>query len=197
MSIAGAGARTDAMTTHQVLGAVGRRATGLGLAALAAALAALYAGAAITLPGAHAGLVLALCGVAAAQLGWVVSLLTVGPRGGVLAGGLALQIVLASLWLVSRTIGLPGQGVLPVGELDVICLLDELVMAGLAVSGLRRGTPRSSLRALGPCQLAVTLAGATLFAWGGGHVHSAQAQAAGAGVRFGAPAHVHYFCHLL
>jgi hypothetical protein len=113
----------------------------------------------------------------------------------VLVCGVGLQLVLAALWLVSRTVGLPGQGPLPVGELDVICVLDELVVAALALFALRPRTPRSGLRALGPCQLAVTLAGATLFAWGGGHVHSAQA--AGAGVGFGGQTHVHYFCHLL
>lgn len=167
------------------------------MAALGAALAAVYAGAAITLPGGQGGLVAGLCAVAVLQVVWVAGVLRLGPRRGILACGLALQVVLVGLWLISRTIGLPGQGVLGVGELDVICLLDEVVVAGLALSGLRHWTARSSLRALGPCQLAVTLAGATLFAWGGGHVHSAQAQTAGAGVRFGAPAHVRYFCHLL
>jgi hypothetical protein len=182
-------------TTHATLSAVGRRASVLGMAALGAALAAVYAGAAITLPAGQGGLVVALCAVAVLELAWVVGILRLGPRRGVLGCGLGLQVVLVALWSVSRTVGLPGQGVLGVGELDVICLLDELVVGALAVSGLRRWSARSSLWALGPCQLAVTLAGATLFAWGGGHVHTAQA--AGAGIHFGAPAQVRYFCHLL
>lgn len=186
-----------APATHEVLGAVGRRATVLGMAALGAALTAVYAGGAITLPGGQTGLVVALCAVAVLELVWVAAVVRFGPRPGVLASGLVLHVALAALWLMSRTVGLPGQGVLPVDELDVICLLDELVVAGLAVSALLRRAPRSGLLALGPCQVAVTLAGATLFAWGGGHVHSAQAQAAGAGIRFGAPTHVRYFCHLL
>ena len=183
----------QAPAAGEVLGAVGRRATLLGMAALGTALAAVYAGAAITLPGGQTGLVGGLSAVAGLQAAWVAAVLKLGARRGVLVYAGVLQGALAGLWLASRTTGLPGQGALPVGELDVICLLDELVVAGLALRSLRRRAPRSGLRALGPCQLAVTLAAATLFAWGGGQVHTAQAAA----IRFGCAAHVHYFCHLL
>lgn len=188
---------TAATGSRQVLGALGRRATLLGAATLSAALVAVYAGAALTLPPGHTGLALGLAGVAGAQLAWVLALLRLGGRRAVLAAGAALQLALAAVWLLSRTVGLSGQGVLPIGELDVMCLADELIVASLAFSGLRVRAPRSSLRALGPCQLAVTLAGATLFAWGGGHVHGAAVRASASGIQFGSAAHVRYYCHLL
>jgi hypothetical protein len=186
-----------AIGSRQVLGALARRATVLGAATLSAALVAVYAGAAFTLPAGHGGLALALGGVAGAQLVWVLALLRLGARRAVLTAGAALELALAAVWLLSRTVGLPGQSALPVGELDVMCLADELIVASLAFSGLRVRAPRSSLRALGPCQLAVTLAGATLFAWGAGHAHGAAVRASASGIQFGSAAHVRYYCHLL
>ena len=188
---------TAAISSHLVLGALGRRATLLGAATLGAALVAVYAGAALTLPPGHTALALGLAGVAGAELAWVLALLALGGRRPVLALGVALEFALAAVWVLSRTIGLPGQGVLPIGELDVICLADELIVGALALSGLRVRVPRCSLRALGPCQLAVALAGATLFAWGGGHAHGASVRAAASGIQFGSAAHVRYYCHLL
>lgn len=187
----------SAASTGQVLGAVSRRATLLGAAALGTALVGVYAGGALTLPPGHGVLAAALGAIAAAQLSWVVAALRLGARRPVLGAGVGLQLSLAVVWVLARTAGLPGQGVVPVSELDVICLLDELVLAGLAIAAMRPRPPRSSLRALGPCQLAVTLAGATLFAWGGGHVHGGAVRASAGGVQFGAPAQVRYYCHLI
>lgn len=191
---------TATLGSRQVLGAVARRATLLGAAALGGALVTIYAGGALTLPSGHPVLTAMLASIAAAQAAWVTCLLRFGSRPPVLVAGAVLQLGLAVVWVLSRTVGLPGQGVVPVTELDVLCLLDELVLLTLALSALAALSariPRSGLRALAPCQLAVTLAGATLFAWGGGHVHSAAANAAADAIQWGAPAHVHYFCHLL
>ncbi len=181
----------------RALGAVARRAGRLGAATLGTALVAVYAGAALTLPAGQGSLGGALTAVAGAELALVLALLRSGARRGVLGAGAALQLGLAVAWVLSRTAGLLGQGTLPVGELDLICLLDELVLGALCLAGLRAPRPRSGLRALAPCQVAVTLAGATLFAWGGGHVHGVAATAAADGVQFGGPAHVRYYCHLL
>ena len=188
---------TATLGSRQVLGAVGRRATLLGAAALGGSLVAIYAGGALTLPAGHPVLTAVLASIAVAQAAWVACLLRLGTRAPVLVAGASLQLGLAVVWVLSRTVGLPGQGVVPVTELDVLCLLDELVLLTLALAALSARIPRSGLRALAPCQLAVTLAGATLFAWGGGHVHSAAATAAAGAIQWGAPAHVHYFCHLL
>ena len=188
---------TAAIGSRQRLGAVGRRATLLGAAALSAALVAIYAGGALTLAPGHPVLTAVLAAIAAAQAAWVACLLGLGTRTPVLVTGAALQLGLAVVWVASRTAGLPGQGVVPVTESDVLCLLDELVLLALALGALSARIPRSGLRSLAPCQLAVTLAGATLFAWGGAHVHPARASAASGAIQWGAPAHVHYLCHLL
>jgi hypothetical protein len=103
--------------------------------------------------------------------------------------------LLVAFWIVSRTAGLPGQGVLPIGELDVLCVVDELVAATIA---LRLGSGRLPLspgRALALIQVAVVVAGVTLYAWGGAHSHGATASAGVPGSRAGEQ--LHFFCRLL
>lgn len=76
--------------------------------------------------------------LAAAQLAWAVALVA-RPTRRVLAGGVALQMGVALLWLLSRTTGVPplGLAVAPVGLWDALATSYELLAAGAALASLR------------------------------------------------------------
>ena len=65
---------------------------------------------------------------AAAQTAWALAALA--GRGPVTAG-VALNLACVAAWLLSRTAGLPGLGVEPVGVLDVLTAGVELSLCGL------------------------------------------------------------------
>lgn len=165
------------------------RPSAAALGSLVAVLAAVYVGAAATMPPGHDALAAFELSVGLAQLAWGALVWRLRARPAVVWAGLAGQLLLIGLWVLSRTIGLGGQGTLPVGELDVMCLCDELLAAWLAL-GLLRPRGGSSLAVV---QLAVALAAATAYAWGGGHTHAAGASAAAAFHTGGA----HLYCRLL
>jgi hypothetical protein len=77
------------------------------------------------------------------------------PSPGVLLGGAAAALALVALWLLTRAIGLPLDGTrrAPVGVLDALTAVDELLLAGFAVaaarSSRRRHPPRERWPLLG------------------------------------------------
>ncbi len=140
----------------------------LALALLAATLGGIYlVGAALaTSPGLVA--LQAVAGIA--ELTWAAASLLVAPRRALLLSGAAVQLGLVVLWGWSRTLGLDGPP-LPVGAIDGICAVDEIVMAACvlrASTAGRAAPPTSMLR----CQLAAMLAGMTLFTLGAAHAHA-------------------------
>lgn len=165
------------------------------LAVLGVALAAVYVGAAATMPPGHAALAAGELSIGVAELVWVALVFAPRTHRVGLWAGAVLQGLLALGWVASRTAGLPGQGVLPVGELDVLCLIDGVLTLALALGALAGS--RLWLRwPLAPSQLAVMLASMTLFAWFGGHAHGAAA-AGLSGSAWAAGGHHHFYCRLL
>jgi hypothetical protein len=79
---------------------------------------------------------------AVAQLAW--SAAAQRPSADVLRAGVALQLGLVAVWLVTRTTSLPF-GLLPerhpVGAWDLTCVLAQLVSAGACLRALRSGVP--------------------------------------------------------
>ena len=175
--------------------AIPQRSTRTAVATLALTVAVVYIAAALTLPRGYGGLAAAEAAIGAVELAWAAALQLRRHSRPVLACGAVLQLLLVVFWIVSRTAGLPGQGVLPVGELDVLCVLDELLAATIALRLGSRLRPLSPGRALALIQVAVVLAGVTLYAWGGGHGHGASASAGAPGSRAGEQ--LHFFCRLL
>lgn len=97
---------------------------------------------------------LALAGVGLGAAGWAVRSAR-QPSAGVLLCGAAAALALVALWVWTRAIGLPldGMGRAPVGVLDALTALDELLLAAFAVSAARtsrtRGAPRERWPLLG------------------------------------------------
>ncbi|CAN5362278.1 hypothetical protein BH11ACT8_BH11ACT8_32170 [soil metagenome] len=81
--------------------------------------------------------------VALAQLAWTAALLQ-RPHADLLRVGVALNVALIGLWLVTRTVGLPF-GLLPerhpVGGWDVACVVWEATVILCCVHALRREVP--------------------------------------------------------
>jgi hypothetical protein len=79
---------------------------------------------------------------AGAQLAWSAAALR--PSAGVLRAGIALQLALVAVWLVTRTTALPF-GLLPerhpVGAWDLTCVVAELASAAACWEALRAGAP--------------------------------------------------------
>jgi hypothetical protein len=171
---------------------------------LAGSLAAVYLFSAVTMPAGHGAVAAGEAAVAVLQLAWV-ALVSVGAgRRWVYGAGIALQLALTALWIVTRTTGLPGIGRLPVGEFDLLCALDALMVAALCgrcAPWARAVTPRVRL---GICQLAVILAACTVYMSmasmmtmaGPSSAHTAAGSVSGGP---GASSHVteRFFCHLL
>lgn len=109
--------------------------------------------------------------VTALQLGWG-ALVYRRPDRLVLAAGAVGNVLVAAVWAVSRTVGIPlGQEAWhpePVGAIDALATLDELVIAGLVVALLSRRRP-----AAGPTWIVgyVLLIASLLAALLGGHHH--------------------------
>jgi hypothetical protein len=115
---------------------------------------------------------------AAAQLGWALWAWARPVTRTVLLAGAAGSVALVGLWAVSRTSGLPfgpGAGAAePVGTADVVCVVLEVLSAGLAMvaafagSRPRVAAPRAPRRAValtaGVAALVVLASGAALAA---------------------------------
>jgi hypothetical protein len=142
------------------------------LIVLGAVVACIYALDAAQVAAAQPLLAGVLLGIGMAEAVWVIAAARRGGRGP-LAAGAAFNALLAGLWVLSRTVGLPvGSGKpLPVGVLDALCAIDTVAVAALAValiggwSGASFGRGGSRLRIA-----AVVLATVSLAAL---HVHPA------------------------
>jgi hypothetical protein len=169
---------------------------------LAGTLAAVYLFSAVTMPAGHGVVAIGEAAIAALQLGWIAAVSVRASHGWVYAGGIVLQLALTALWIVTRTAGLPGIGLLPAGEFDLLCALDALMVAALCwrcAPWARAAAPRVRL---GVCQLAVILAACTLYmsmasmmamtAPEAGHTGAGSATHGGAG-----QTGQRFFCHLL
>ncbi len=169
---------------------------------LGATLAAVYLFSALTMPAGHGTVAVGEASIAALQLAWI-ALVSVRPRDGwVSAGGIALQLGLTALWIVTRTAGLPGIGRLPVGEFDLLCALDAVMVAALCWRCAPWAGVVSARVRLGVCQLAVILAAGTLYMSMAGMMAMTASPSAHAGTPSGVPgasgrATERFFCHLL
>ena len=161
----------------------------LALALLAGTLGGMYLVGAAT--AASPGLAALQVVVALAELAWAAVSLLGDPEPALLRSGAALQIGLVVLWGLSRTAGLDGPP-LPVGAIDGICAVDEIVIAACALrasTARRPAGPTSMLR----CQLAAMLAGMTLFTLGAAHAHAPGSR----GGFFGGAPGGHFLCRPL
>lgn len=114
------------------------------------------------------------------QLGWAVAIWRRGGDRRLLIAGLALQLGIALVWVVSRTVGLPygpqaGRAE-SIGALDAQCTLDELLIVLLGVVSLRaaaglRPRPRLAVDALELLALLATAATWFMLAAGADHGH--------------------------
>lgn len=148
--------------------------------ALAAFIAVAHIEAAVQAIGASPLLGTWLLAVAALVAGWVWAAVRRG--GGAVWLGTALFGALALVWIVSRTAGLPLAGGLraPVGPLDAITCLDELLLAAVCArwAGGRTGNARlaaSAYVALSGSFVILSMgcgvgaAGGAQHAWAAGH----------------------------
>ena len=171
---------------------------------LAGSLAAVYLFSAVTMPAGHGAVAVGEAAIAVLQLAWVAMVSVAARRAWVYAAGIALQVALTAVWIVTRTTGLPGIGRLPVGEFDLLCALDALMVAGLCwrcAPWARAVTPR--LR-LGACQLAVILAACTVYMSMASMMAMTTSPSGAAGTGAAAGTHAapgqtaqRFFCHLL
>ena len=167
---------------------------------LGATLAAVYLFSALTMPSGHGTVAAGEAAIAALQLAWI-ALVSMRPRHGwVHAGGISLQLGLTVLWIVTRTPGLPGIGRLPVGEFDLLCALDAVMVAALCWRCAPWAGVVTARVRLGVCQLAVILAACTLYMSMAGMMAMTVPGAGHAGsgaVGAGGHATQRCFCHLL
>jgi hypothetical protein len=171
-------------------------ATRAAMKVLAGTLAAVYLFSAVTMPGGHTVVAVGEAAIAAAELAWIAVVSVGGERRWPYVAGTLLQLAVTLLWIVSRTTGLPGSGRLPIGEFDLLCAADAVVVAVLAwrASGrFRTARHRPAPGAgLALCQVAVTMAAGTAFM----SMASMMSITASAGASV--PLHgQQYFCHLL
>jgi hypothetical protein len=173
------------------------RITAAVMKVLCGTLAAVYLYSAVTMPAGHGAVAAGEAAIAALQLAWIALVSLREGRRWVHVTGIALQLALTGVWIVTRTVGLPGIGRLPVGEFDLLCALDALVIAGLC----RRCGPWSRVTSarvrLGVCQLAVILAACTAYM---SMARMMAMTASGTGHAGAAPhgqSTEHFFCHLL
>jgi hypothetical protein len=171
------------------------RITAAVMKVLCGALAAVYLYSAVTMPVGHGVVATGEAAIAALQLAWIALVSLREGRRWVYVAGIALQLVLTAVWVVTRTVGLPGIGRLPVGEFDLLCALDALMIAALCWRcGPWSGVTSARVR-LGVCQLAVILAACTAY------MSMASMMAMSQGVPTNATEHgaaaPHLFCHLL
>ena len=166
---------------------------------LGGALAAVYLFSAITMPAGHGAVAAGEAAVALLQLAWLALAALRSRSGWVYRVGIALQLGLTALWIITRTAGLPGIGRLPVGQFDLLCALDALVIAGLCWRCAPFASPLTPRVRLGVCQLAVILAACTAYMGMASMMTMSgpsSGQGAGAAATHG-QAGEHFFCHLL
>jgi hypothetical protein len=193
------GAVTPARGLVRIPGVPADRITRPAANVLAAALAAVYLYSAVTMPAGHGAVALGEAGVAALELGWIALAALRPRRGWVYVTGIALQLALTVLWVVTRTVGLPGIGRLPVGAFDLLCAADALMLAALCWRCAPFAGPLTPRVRLGLCQLAIVLAASTAYMSMESMMDMTAApsvSATGAAAVHGQPA-PHFFCHLL
>jgi hypothetical protein len=162
---------------------------------LCAALAAVYLYSAVTMPAGHGAVAAGEATIAALQLALIALVSLREGRRWVYVAGIALQLVLTAAWIVTRTVGLPGIGRLPVGEFDLLCALDALMVAALCWRcGPWSGVTSARVR-LGVCQLAVILAACTAYMSMASMMAMSEGAASDAAGRGAAAPPL--FCHLL
>jgi hypothetical protein len=163
---------------------------------LAATLAAVYLFTAATAPAGHGAVAAVEAGIGGVELAWLAYVVVGRARRWPYIAGTNLQLTLTGLWIASRTLGLPGVGRLPVGEFDLLCAGDALVIAALSWRcGGGRLIPVGVAR-LGFSQLAVMLAVSTLY-MSMASMMTMSASAAGTAAWSHGHASEHFFCHLL
>jgi hypothetical protein len=166
---------------------------------LSGALAAVYLFSAVTMPAGHGAVAAGEAGIGAVLLAWLGLAALRSRSGWVHRVGIALQLALTALWIVTRTTGLPGIGRLPVGEFDLLCALDALVIAALCWRCAPFARPVSQRVRLGVCQLAVVLAATTAYMTMVSMMAMTgppSSASAGPVAAHSQPA-PHFFCHLL
>lgn len=160
---------------------------------LGAGLAAIYAIDAATVFGSTPIAGGVLLAIAAMQACWLRAARGLHPAA--LVAAAALNSALVTLWLVSRTVGLPigASGAQPVGVLDSLCAADSVAVVLLAAS-LAAAPARLLANATAVAQKAsILLAVASLSALtGAAHAQSTPARA---GAVHGVERH--FFCQLL
>lgn len=82
----------------------------------------------------------AFVAVAVAQTAWAIALLR-RPTDRLLLLGAAGNALVVLLWAASRTVGLPGIGLQPVGVLDVLATSYELAAVGACLAAARIASP--------------------------------------------------------
>jgi hypothetical protein len=171
------------------------RVTAAVMKVLCGALAGVYLYSAVTMPAGHGAVAAGETAVAALQLGWIAVVSLREGRRWFYVAGITLQLVLTAVWVVTRTVGLPGIGRLPVGEFDLLCALDALMVAALCWRcGPWSGVTSARVR-LGVCQLAVILAACTAYMSMASMMAMSEGAASNAAGRGAAAPHL--FCHLL
>jgi hypothetical protein len=171
----------------------------IALTVLTGTLAAVYLAAAGTMAAGHTDAAAVEATIGVTELAGIAAAGIWRERRWPLVTGAVWQLVLIGLWVVSRTAGLPGERRLPIGELDLLCAADALVIAALAV---RCASPhRPARRARWPhglAQLAVMLAVSTVMISAGSLMHTSGSPVprTGGAVRPAAGAE-RFFCHLL
>jgi hypothetical protein len=161
------------------------------LAAVLASIYAIDAAASIAVaPGEGA----VLLGIAGLQAAWLMAARRL--RNGALLSGGALNVSLVSLWLVTRTVGLPigTGGSQPVGVLDALCAFDSAALAALAWTLGRPSAQWPKWAAAQSRSVAIVLAVGSLAAL---HVLGASPQRASVTTAGEAGHRYHFFCQLL
>jgi hypothetical protein len=112
------------------------------------------------------------------QLAWAVAIWRRDADRRLLVAGLVLQLGIALVWVVSRTVGLPygpdAAQAESIGPLDAQCTFDELlivVLGAVSLWGARRGRRRLAVDGLELLALLATAATWFMLAAGAGHGH--------------------------
>jgi hypothetical protein len=109
--------------------------------------------------------------LAIAQTGWAAAVYA-SPSGTLLAGGAVVNAGVIAVWIVSRTVGIPGAEREPIGLADLGATAAEIaICTGCVLALLRGATGRELSPWLRQAALVVLIfAGVALV--GGGHHHS-------------------------
>ena len=119
---------------------------------------------------------------ALAQVGWAEWLRRQPERRSALVAGAAINLGVAAVWLVSRTLGLPvgpDAGIaLAIGPSDLVATVDEILAAALALAALTRRDPFGA-SSWAPAAAWVLIALSIVVALGDGASGSAAASGGG------------------